>query len=1015
MSITDDRARRVFALEVAGLPVRYLSGSFDPTTKNLASEITTGIAYQDVEAIVSVGAFSGNVDPSGGVAEYGAISVTLASDRLRGNDVDPAVIFGRCGARASGVTRAQIVDDILYETDSGSFDVDTSIASAFPSYPGLLHIGAETLRIGVILGGTSVSFTNRAVGGSQRQAHRIIQDGTNVPEVSTAITTFRGRRASLYMADQYPGGELSDFTEVMKGFIESSPIVDQGGTVSLSIMPLTALLDSSYAVKSTSTKLLHGYHYYAEGIGNKLEWAVKLDQDIDYGIQRLSVDPINHTFILEGSIESLDLFWFAGPRDVDTGTDRCHPRFPLLTGTNTRVYPLSISGAEVTYDHTPSSANIDTSTNYRLIPVTLRSEPELKYVELGSDEVKRWPEVVSEELESFGPTSSQGYDGAFARWQLTQDEHVTVRPTDVPNQARPQVIFDSYGFQYIALNRTGYYPKHYAYQAQRDAFGRRERLWYPIDFREQDDSSDPDNWPLNRSRNRRIVTAPSNAQSMVAREAINDVARGYYQWRELTILVEDQLDWLPSSATPGDVYWIQIKYHDRVAGETRSQFMKATHQTAATFDGSTVGYLIHLDPRQQWDELCSFGDWAEGDRVEIFAAARFDRERPGELMLKLLQSGGGGLKNGSYDRLALGLSLPYQSINEASFRAYDATSPFVFSGDISSDGLVYRDLIDSLLKAMGCVMVMKRQLDGSSAIYLQPIGAERAAEASVSIGADDWLADEPPTWSIYEDVVTQTVIRYDYKAQDQSFGVEAVYNNQEAINRYGGERSKLELDLYALTSRDIGGTAGDTFGFFLPVISRLWNLLSNPLRMWRGSVGSGASMLLDVGSYVSVSSPLLKGYGDDWGVTDAVGMIQSINQELMGEGAQLDIIATGLAPVAWNQSARVITITSTTELEVEPDIYSDASVDDSSFYRVGDVVDYLPEGDHDNAITGLEIASIVGNVLTFTSAHGVSATGGTLEPTTYTSASSTQQADAYLASNTSPPVLGSTTEAQRYS
>ena len=44
MSITDDRARRVFALEVAGLPVRYLSGSFDPTTQNLDSEITSGIA-----------------------------------------------------------------------------------------------------------------------------------------------------------------------------------------------------------------------------------------------------------------------------------------------------------------------------------------------------------------------------------------------------------------------------------------------------------------------------------------------------------------------------------------------------------------------------------------------------------------------------------------------------------------------------------------------------------------------------------------------------------------------------------------------------------------------------------------------------------------------------------------------------------------------------------------------------------------------------------------------------------
>ena len=144
-------------------------------------------------------------------------------------------------------------------------------------------------------------------------------------------------------------------------------------------------------------------------------------------------------------------------------------------------------------------------------------------------------------------------------------------------------------------------------------------------------------------------------------------------------------------------------------------------------------------------------------------------------------------------------------------------------------------------------------------------------------------------------------------------------------------------------------------------------------------------------------------------------MVQSMHQELMSEGAQIDLIATGLAPVAWNSTAQVITITSTTELAVAQDIYSDIATDDSSFFAVGDVVDYLPEGDHDNAITGLEISDITGNVLTFTAAHGVTATGGTLEPTTYLSASSAMQADAYLASDTSPPVLGLNTKAQRYS
>jgi hypothetical protein len=1009
MSITDDRARRVFALEVAGLPVRYLSGSFDPTTQNLDPEITSGISYQDVEAIVSVGSFSANVDPSGGVANYNAVSITLASDRLRGDGADPAVIFGRCGARASGVSRAQITSDLLYETDSGSFTIDTDLTSVITT-PALLHIGAETLRVSGLTS-TTVTFSDRAVAGSQRQAHQITLEGVNVPEVSSAITTFRGRRASLYMADQYPGGELSDFTEIINGFIESSPIVEEGGTVSLALMPLTALLDSNSSNKSTSTRLLHGYHYFSDGRGDVLEWAVRLkDVGKEYELLQASVNPGAGTLVLN---DDLELFWFGAPRDVDTGFDECHPRYPLLKGIDQRIYPTAGNYQTITYDTTNSTSPLSSVFD----PIVLRtdSKPEIKTIQLGSNEVKLWPDVVSEELESYGPISQTGYDGAFAQWSFTPDEHITVRATSEPGSLRPQVILTTDTLRQLTFDGVRYLPRRWASEAVYPALERQARLWYPIDLRAEDDQSTVDNYPLNQSPNTRVITIPSDPLQMTAREAVRDVARAYYQWRELTILVEDRLDWLPVSATPGDYYWIQIKFHDRVAGETRSQYMKATHQTTATYDGSTVGYLIHLSPRQNWQELCSFGDWSEGDRVEVFAAARFDRERPGSLMLQLLQSGGGGLKNGSYDRISLGLSIPYQSMNEASFRAYDAASPFVFSGTISSDGLNYRDLIDNLLKAMGCVLIMKRQLDGSSAIYLQPIGAERSAEASASIGADDWLADQPPTWTIYEDIVTQTVIKYDYDPQDQSFGVEATFNNQESINRYGGERSKLELDLYALTSRDIGGTAGDTFGFFLPVISRLWNMLSNPLRMWRGSVGSGASMLLDVGSYVNVSSPLLKGYGDDWGVTDAVGMIQSINQELMGEGAQLDIIATGLAPVAWNQSARVITITSTTELEIATDIYSDLSVDDSSFYRVGDVVDYLPEGDHDNAITGLEIASITGNVLTFTSAHGVSATGGTLEPTTYTSASSTQQADAYLASNTSPPVLGSTTEAQRYS
>jgi hypothetical protein len=90
---------------------------------------------------VSVGSYSAELDPSGGVATYNSVTITLNSDRLRGDLNDPSVIFGRCGARASGPFRAQVTSELQYETDIGALDIDTTVSGV--SYPALFHIGAE--------------------------------------------------------------------------------------------------------------------------------------------------------------------------------------------------------------------------------------------------------------------------------------------------------------------------------------------------------------------------------------------------------------------------------------------------------------------------------------------------------------------------------------------------------------------------------------------------------------------------------------------------------------------------------------------------------------------------------------------------------------------------------------------------------------------------------------------------------------------------------------------------------
>ena len=52
--ITSDHGRRIFALEIGGLSIRYLSDDIDVSSTNLDTNLTTGIAYTNIEGIVQL-------------------------------------------------------------------------------------------------------------------------------------------------------------------------------------------------------------------------------------------------------------------------------------------------------------------------------------------------------------------------------------------------------------------------------------------------------------------------------------------------------------------------------------------------------------------------------------------------------------------------------------------------------------------------------------------------------------------------------------------------------------------------------------------------------------------------------------------------------------------------------------------------------------------------------------------------------------------------------------------------
>ena len=1024
--INSDLGRRVFALEVGGLLYRYHSGG---GVTGLSSTIATDISYQDIEAIVEVSSVSSSLDIAGGVGQYSATTITLAVDRRRGGEGDPGIIFGRCGQR-SATTRARIKSSVA--RDGRYIPIDTDLSAL--TYPRLLHIGAETVRANAFVTGLKVDALNgRAVGNTPRQTHSVLLEGSTVPEVTTEITTFRGRRAKLYAAHQYPDGGLSSWLEVVNGFIESSPIIEEQDKVSLSIVPLTALIDTQLGDKGIGQcSLLDGFHYYGVD-GNNLEYGLTWHKFLDrYDIDQTSTITASTLSLLkQGASWIVSDFDVSMPNgSIDNNAIRhAHPRYPLLVepyrtsgraafptaitetvnaGGDT-IYTLTLGSQTESYTATDMQGMQELGVHYGTPLIT-----ELKHHQLGLDEVKRWPDVVNDTLVASGPANISGFAGGWARWVLNGETELVVRK-NTNSQIEVEVLLWSSKGAFMLNTQRGGFGGYRNIKYWEDAntaemaLSDRSRCWYPIDLSDRPEDFIQDIRRQSSVNNFRRFRVQPPALSIT--ESIQGVASAYYQLFEDRFLVESSLG-LPSSLGSSR-FDIVVRFTDRKTNEQRDQIYVATHETTATFDGADVGVFVHLDPAQDFSQCVSFGNWKGYERVNIFRASRINGDRPGVALLKLLESGGGEQLNGTYDVFTLGLNIDSSHIDETSFLSVDSTSLITVDTFISGDDGDLRDLVESILKLLSAAIVMKRDPStGSNKITLVSIGNDRSANTDLTISAGDWLADPPPYWGVYEDIVTQIEYEYDYDAIQDKYMSSVLFNNQEAITRYGGERSKITLTLPGLSSDDFGRGAGDRFAEFLPTSSRIFNLLSNPLRVWRGEIGTGQSIYLDVGSYVKVSSPHLKGYSDAYGVVDGVGMVRAIRQELMSEGCQVEIIVTGLSPVAWNATAKVTSIT-LDSVTVSEDDFSSSTVDDVSFFRVGDVVDYVPLGDHDNAITGLTIQSISTNTITFTAAHGISSLNGTLEPTIYANASALHQADAYLA-NVSD-AINTTVDAQEYS
>jgi hypothetical protein len=458
---------------------------------------------------------------------------------------------------------------------------------------------------------------------------------------------------------------------------------------------------------------------------------------------------------------------------------------------------------------------------------------------------------------------------------------------------------------------------------------------------------------------------------------IRGVALGWYEYGEKYLLVRDSLG-LPASYD-GTLYAIEIKAYGK------SFKAMAKSETAVS-----VGYIIELDQDNVYNRgLPSFGDFLDStEKIEISRGLLIENKPAGEVMLELLESGGGGGINGAYDLHLVGCNIDQNFIDENSFLSNQSASNIRdWQFNLSIDDITARDILEPMLRVMGCAIVMDR-----STFYprLKLISVGHEADENQPLITDDtMLIDSPIYWSVYEDIITQFKFIYDLQ-NDQP--TERVINNYSAINQLAGETRSEEYKLYGLTSEIVGGArAGDFLQYFRATYARLFRLYGQAIRQWTFSVTSGASFNLDIGSSLRVSSDFLKGYSDDYGITDQVGLIVSMRLSLFGEGCELKLNHYGLSSPTWNASARVDQVINSTTVSIVADQFS---ASDISFFKAGDAVVRYTWGANDTK-TSLTISQINGAQIVFSGSHGATA-GDIIQPASYTLASTAHKKRAYI-------------------
>lgn len=992
--LQQDHVRPQYVLEVDGLPVLFHSG---PTPGANACTWGTslgapGAATLPAEyrvGLVDVSGGESTLDQVSGSAKHGPVTVrvqdtgTVASG---GNGAASSLL--RLSAR--GATYQARLDGTIDKAAPGAALAQILADSTVTGWdtPGVAYIGEEAILYTTSGTGPDRFITcTRGYYGSRTQAHTLDARLGDAPVITSECVHWRTRRARVRLGVILPDGSAhADYIDLVSGFLDKSPQVDVGGTISITVVPHSAALTVPVAAATRTTQLVHGYHAFdgvnAGAVNASTVWRAggayneRLEAAHGAGAVQVSVPARGHS----------SFFDIASP-----GGTPLNPGMLMGDANGTpyvvTAYPAGVTLGEPELQFTAGLAAA-AAANTRIINGTTELVYHAQIASPGGGlQVLRWPEAMLDAVNKdtgFSRTTHLLAGAGEPGWvDLALDASVPLWSARLTSDIVPP------GALRVVMNVN-----------ERGNLGSPSLAWTPFMYApaHHDDAENLARFEVTASRD----------SVDIGRDELRfaGIARGWYQAGERYLLVEDDIF---SGATPALPLLVEVEFSRASNGDVgrhRAYAYFTSGGTAVTDGADTIGY----QNAPLGGHLPSFGDFdVEGwERAVLRRVIAWEGVDLPTAVLEVLQSDTGDGTNGTNDVRAGGANLTDDDVSEVSVTLIQAPPATArFSGRLAS-GDSPMDLFGGALRFAGVALGMRldRETGRQKVAVVQyrranPIlSVATLTESDFSVSGPGESVTDERTANRLRLKVSRDVLQAG-AVVEQPKPLEVLIDAVSGQNEHGREVSEIVEDLRGV-GIDGNGPEETRRILVAPALARLRRTL-HPRRVWRGTIPSSRAVGLTVGDTVTVTHSKLRGYDGSAGVTAAPALVQRVGGADFKTGtAELELVYHGAKTTGFAPALKVASVLSPTEVRVEANAYTlaarpetGAAQTDVIYWAVGHTALCVPVGSFATAVART-VTAISANDVTFDLAHGLVA-GDTIRPRDYDSAASAHQAYAFMA------------------